>query len=108
MIACVAVKGSSLTEDISNDLLVIATEMASKGSEKMKLEKEDYEGLVTTSYERSSLGFFHGIRFKAEIESENGKSEVDFILRYQVTADITKDLYCMTVQPTKAKTAQFN
>ncbi len=82
-IFCVMLTGSALTDGARNSLLRAACEMFQKGRNEKKIKTESVEGKVKTDGRYSGLGSVYGMMFYADIESENGRSKIDFIVRTQ-------------------------
>jgi hypothetical protein len=107
-LVCLALKGASLTEEIGNQLVLSASEMLEKGSEKLSIASDHFEGVITTGYKWSSIGTFSGIKFKAEIESDLGKTDVDFILKYRITKDILEKSHWFSSSQKQSRAAAMN
>ncbi len=57
-----------------------ATEMHYKGEEERKITLQDMEGIIHTEGKFQTLGVYGGQHFRAEVETENGKSNIAFLV----------------------------
>lgn len=76
------VSGFPLTDPIRNLLLRNAQEMY-QGKEKSRyiIERDECEGNIETEFKFFTLGHTHGIIFKAQIDTEKGRTTIDYIVR---------------------------
>ncbi len=89
-IYCLVMSGASLTEELRSTLLRTALAMYSTNQEHQQLHGNDFEGRVTTEYKRGMVGVFSGTVFSAEIESDQGRTKVTYIVRTHDLADLDR------------------
>ena len=80
MLYCLARSGYPLGPEITRALLETAQEMWTDEESARDIQAPSFEGRVTTDFERAGIGTVFGIRFTANIESIQGKTNVVFIV----------------------------
>ncbi len=80
---CVMLQGRALTDQARNALVKAACELFQKEKAEKKIKTKDLDGKVKTDGQYAGMGSVFGMRFYADIESEGGRSKVDFIVRTQ-------------------------
>jgi hypothetical protein len=72
--------GVALTNDMRKELYKTACEMGQKGCEKMAVTHPDFEGTITTDFSYCAFNNMGGVKFTAEIEGDNTKGKVIFLV----------------------------
>lgn len=89
-IYCVMSRGDiSLTDEIRRELLRGAMLLAQKKENSARLKKEDFEAFITTSFREVSPGAIYGPIFTANVSTNEGVTEVEYIVR---TRDLTSEI----------------
>lgn len=93
--------GKALSVEVGESLLVAAYQMASSYGRRKKIKTETHQGLVTTSYKRQRLATITGIVFLAQLESNDGVSVIEFILRDSDLEDMAEQEEILAVTDTE-------
>lgn len=108
-IFCVMSKGQALTDEMRTCLVKVAAQMVREKEEKCKIQTTAMEGCICTKFQRAILGSVSGFSFSAELESESGRTNVEFLVRDcdQERIDLENGFW-MTMNPQMAKSAMNN
>ncbi len=90
-IFCTMLSGRPLNDAAREWLLKTACKLYQEGNLTKKFKTEYIEGRLTTRGEYVSLGAVYGMMFYGVVETEVGKSKVDFIVRVQDLKHIELD-----------------
>ena len=63
-----------------------------EGKEEKKIETDNLEGIITTDKKFYNLGCFSGQKFKVEIDSNYGRSHMEFLISEQTFGNISYSL----------------
>ena len=74
-----------ITDEVKDMLFRAACFMTHRSLEKLKIKNGFVEGAVTTNRTPAILGSVAGTIFRAEVESESGKTDIKYLVR---TGDI--------------------
>ncbi|MBS3902859.1 MAG: hypothetical protein KGZ30_00575 [Anaplasmataceae bacterium] len=70
-----------LTDEMRDAILRIALEMAQKGQWRRRFRRGGIcEGLITTEGKTSGVGYFFGVVYEAEVESDFGTTKIRFLV----------------------------
>lgn len=69
-----------LTDELRNDLLMLACRTYLDDQTSVEIDWEGMSGRLYAKGEAAQLGTFVGQRFVAEVDSEDGKGKVDFLV----------------------------
>lgn len=83
--------GKNLSAEITDELLATAYAMAYSHERRKGFKTQTHEGLVTTEFQRQQLVTISGIVFSAQLESDDGSSTIDFIMRDSDLAGMAED-----------------
>lgn len=79
---CVMLAGNAfITDDIRDELLASGYLMVRAGQKRRKIKCKVCEGVVTSNLKSTVLDAIAGIGFLAELEIEEGKIKVNYIVR---------------------------
>lgn len=90
-IYCLMTSSVSLSGRMADVLFDTACEMIKDDSRRKHFRDDDFEGLITTSFNSQLLSSISGTEFFAEVESELGKGKVKFLVR-EADAKIRNEL----------------
>ena len=110
-IFCVMFGGVALTDEVRNFLLRTSIIMAKEDSRVCEVKEEMLEGVVRTEFKRGFMGYLSGIIFSAEVESDQGNTKVDYIVRDADLASINPDEFdglWMNFNPAMVRQASNN
>lgn len=82
------VTDSSLSMQDREELLMYATVMYLNRDKIKEVKGDNYEGVLETEGEHQMLGNFGGQRFSARLETNHGKSRVDFLVTERVNPNL--------------------
>lgn len=107
---CLMVHGPGLTSDIRRFLLKASQEMFRKRKQRQDIKTDEFEGWVETDFKHAALGWFSGIVFSAEIESDKGRTWTRYIVntRNLEEIDIDQEVIDITYKPEFAQNAPWN
>ncbi|NCO38583.1 MAG: hypothetical protein COZ06_22550 [Armatimonadetes bacterium CG_4_10_14_3_um_filter_66_18] len=77
------VTDNRLGKDARLKLLVSATEMYLTGEKERPVESEAYEGRLFTNGEFGLIGTVGGMKFRAEIDTDDGRAVLSFLVNEQ-------------------------
>ena len=80
-IYCLMTSSVSLSARMADVLFDTACTMIGGDFRKRRFKDDEFEGLITTSFQCQSLSGISGTEFFAEVESELGKGKVKFLVR---------------------------
>ena len=80
-IHCLMVMSVQLTPEMTDLLFDAACLMLRGNSRARKFRSPEIEGRITTSFKMLSFGGISGVEFLAEVENEDGKGQVKFVVR---------------------------
>ena len=80
-IFCLMLGGIGLTNEGRTLLYRTACEMYQKNLSYVSVKSMEYEGVVRTKLSYGRIGSISGTKFTADLETEQGKSHVDFIVQ---------------------------
>lgn len=80
-IYCLLLTGVYLTDDALDILYDVARDMLRDREDRVAFEAPSCEGVVTTAWDRASLGTLSGVRFTAEVALSRGTATVEYFLR---------------------------
>jgi len=81
MINCLMTKGTGLTDDVREFLFRMAHQMFQEGKERKSVKSPGCEALVQTKFRFAIIGSIYGTQFVADVETNNGKTYVKFIVQ---------------------------
>lgn len=82
-IFCLGVAGRAMTEKLTEVLFHNAHDMIESGKGKQRVKGKDYDGVITTKFERVSLSTISGIFFEATVMTAKGETKAKYIVRDQ-------------------------
>lgn len=82
-IYCLGVAGRAMTEKLAEVLFHNAHDMIESGKEKQRVKGRDYDGVITTKFERVCLATIAGILFEATVMTAKGETKSKYIVRDQ-------------------------
>ena len=92
-IYCLMVSGVPFNKIVTDTLVTTARDMLRCGAERRAVRAADIEGVIETRFKTAVLGSLTGIVFRAEIETDEGKTRTRFIVD---SADISdEDFECL-------------
>src|SRR3989338_6627648 len=74
---------TAISEESREDLVYHATGMYLRKEGEREVKGGDYEGIVSTVWKYDVLGSFAGVRFDAELQTEEGKAHLRFLVSEQ-------------------------
>lgn len=77
---CLMLKGMALGENVRTMLYREACRMIANYSRRAKITDNCFEGELRTSFATMSVGSLFGIHFTGTIETEQGKTEISFLV----------------------------
>ncbi len=80
MIFCVARSGKPLSPELQHALFETGQEMYREQRKSANIRTDDGEGQITSDFEYRSFVHIFGIFFVADIETESGKTHVEFVI----------------------------
>lgn len=86
MFACLASIGAPLNELVRNILLLEACDMAKRGEESRRILSDFCIGQISSDFVVCCLGTIIGVAFSAEIDGNQGKTNVSFIVSLSAIA----------------------
>lgn len=115
-LVCLMVTNCRLSSAANTFLVRTACAMVRKEYGQLPFKHEDMEGKLYTKFEHGGVGFYGGLHFWAEVETELGRGKVSFIVSNLDLDDAEtycdEDLYWGDYAPEKAQqrasTAQYN
>ena len=84
---CLMVSGVPLSDEVTDVLLRTTRTMLRKGKERQSVRSDVCEGVVETRFRIANLGSLIGFVFRAEVESDAGKTTVRFLIDSQDISD---------------------
>ena len=105
---CLMTTGKPLTNDVRYAVLRAGYEMFATGSRRQAFKSESCEGIVATEGKWALLGSIGGVMVEATIESDNGKTSVQFLMDPEAAAKMTGDGYRVRHSPAAARNATYN
>jgi len=72
-----------LSKEARTQLLVNATEMYLLGEQERAIESDDYEGRLYTEGVFGLIGTLGGLKFHAEIDTDDGRAKLSFLVNEQ-------------------------
>lgn len=82
-IFCLGVAGKAITEKLTEILFYNAHDMLEGKKERQRIKGKEYDGLITTKFERASMASISGIVFDASVMTPQGETKVNYIVRDQ-------------------------
>jgi len=114
-LVCLMVTNCRLSPAANMFLLRAACAMVRKEHRQQAFKHEDMEGKLYTKFEQGGLGFYGGLHFWAEVETELGRGKVSFIVSNLDLDDAEtyrdEDLHWSEYSPRvreRASTAHYN
>ncbi len=106
LFCCLAVKGPGLTDTGREILVKTASEMFFSEENKRKFREDAAEGVLEADFEVGVMVFLTGIIFRATIETDRGKSKVNFLLQPQ--KKMPTNLFYISRNPHQARDCAQN
>jgi hypothetical protein len=75
-----------LSKEARFRLLANATEMYLNGEKERPIESDDYEGRLCTNGEFGLIGTVSGMKFRAEIDTDDGRAVLSFLVNEQTSS----------------------
>jgi hypothetical protein len=82
-IFCLGVAGRAMTEKLTEVLFYNAHDMIESGKGKQRVKGKDYDGVITTKFDRVALSSISGIFFEATVMTAKGETKAKYIVRDQ-------------------------
>lgn len=79
-IYCLMFGGKGLTDRISSVLYKAACKMFQTNSKKKSVKFSDSEAIIRTQFSTAIIGSISGTKFVADVESDEGKTHVEFLV----------------------------
>jgi hypothetical protein len=110
---CVMLSGAALSTVVSNKLFSTAVEMYRKDVKKQSIKENGLEGRVRTDFQHVAMGSISGVRFFADVESEKGKTSIEYLVRIRdLTEEITEEFlskgFWVSLNSKMARSAPLN
>lgn len=105
---CLMVQGTALTDSMRYQLAETANNMLLSQEKEGRFRSDIAEGLVETDFQTAVVGCFHGIVFKGVVESNRGRTKIDFIVRPQKKFPAETEIFWSRSSITQARNAPLN
>lgn len=83
MIYCVMSSGKPLSNSVRDVLFDSAIKMVKDERDDFVVVHDDCQGILSTKWDTMTLGFISGFIFNASVNTEQGNTQVTFIVRTQ-------------------------
>ncbi len=82
------VTDSRFSEEERDALMIKAITMYLAGQKKGRIKTEVYEGEISSNGEYQMLGSFGGQRFRAVLDTDHGKSRLEFLVTEKIREEL--------------------